>query len=282
MAFDHGVAEHTVEVDGRRVRYYESRAADDDHDVVVLLHGTDGSAESSFWALFPMLATRHRVVALDFIDPEPGTVPRWEQYVDQATAVAGACSGGRPVNVVGYSFGAVVAARAASMRPDLVSSLTLVAGWLRTDAHQRLRNRIWQSLHDEGHPVLAPLSVLLSSSQAYLNGRTPEEIEAAIERIKAGPDRSAKMALNRDVDLTETIGSVVAPTLVIGCRHDQMVPIGHSRMLFGAIENSRLAEVESGHAVVHERPSELYALIDEFVRRPEAHPAGSILEPTHV
>ena len=44
MAFDHGVAEHTVEVDGRRVRYYESRAADDDHDVVVLLHGTDGSA----------------------------------------------------------------------------------------------------------------------------------------------------------------------------------------------------------------------------------------------
>lgn len=282
MAFDRGVTEHTVDVGGQQVRYYTSPATDEQRDVVVLLHGTDGSAESSFWALFPMLATRHRVVALDFVDPEPGSVPRLERYVDQATAVAEACGGGRAVNIVGYSFGAVVAARTASMRPDLVATLTLVAGWLRTDAQQRLRNRIWQALHDDGHPALAPLSVFLSSSPSYINGRTPAELDAAIERVASGPDRSVKMTLNRDVDLTETIDGVVAPTLVIGCLRDQMVPIEHARMLFGAIENSRLAEVDSGHAVVHERPSELYTLIDEFVRRPDGHPAGSILAPTHV
>jgi pimeloyl-ACP methyl ester carboxylesterase len=282
MAFDRGVAEHVVDVGGRRIRYYESRPTDDERDVIVLLHGTDGSAERSFWALFPMLATRHRVVALDFVDPEPGSVPRMDDYVEQAVAVAAACDEGRPVHVVGYSWGAVVAARAASMRPELVSTLTLVAGWLKTDAHQRLRNRIWQSLHDDRHPALAAFSVFVSSSQTYINGRTPDELEAAIERVAGGPDRSVKMALNREVDLTATIEGVVAPTLVVGCLQDQMVPIAHARMLLGAIENSRLAEIDSGHGVVHERPSELYTLIDEFVRHPDAHPAGSILAPTHV
>ncbi|MCJ9712335.1 alpha/beta hydrolase, partial [Bordetella hinzii] len=55
------------------VTYYDSAPGAADAQTIVLLHGTGGSAENNFWALFPMLAMRHRVVALDFVDPEtPG------------------------------------------------------------------------------------------------------------------------------------------------------------------------------------------------------------------
>jgi pimeloyl-ACP methyl ester carboxylesterase len=68
-----------------------------------------------------------------------------------------------------------------------------------------------------------------------------------------------------------------ATTLVIGCTHDQMVPVRHSKALFGAIRDARYTEIASGHAVVFERPAQLVQIIDQFNEAPSRHAAGSIL-----
>lgn len=67
------------------------------------------------------------------------------------------------------------------------------------------------------------------------------------------------------------------PTLVIGCTHDQMVPLRHSKQLFGAIEDSRFAQIPTGHGVVFERPSEVCHHVQQFVDHPTLYPAGTII-----
>ena len=78
-------------------------------------------------------------------------------------------------------------------------------------------------------------------------------------------------------DFIEQAHQISAPTLVVGCTHDQMVPIRHQKALFGAIEDSRFAEIATGHAVVFERPSELTHYVQRFIDAPAEHSAGTII-----
>ncbi|MFT0544945.1 alpha/beta fold hydrolase [Allopusillimonas ginsengisoli] len=280
MAFMENVYSGMASCGDLQVRYYDSDPGNAHAETIVLLHGTGGSAENNFWALFPMLAMRHRVVALDFIDPESAS-PESDHYVDQVLAVVRQAVQEHSVHIVGYSFGAVIGALFAVRHSACVTSLTLVAGWVRTDTQQQLRNAIWRSLYESDHDALAPFSVLMSFSQAFLNTKNEAELEGLIKSIKNGPDRSPKMTFNKSVDITNDLAGIQAPSLVIGCVHDQMVPVRHARMLFGAISNCRYAEIRSGHGIVHERPSELFTMIDMFVQDPNALPAGQVIKNSH-
>ncbi|MGB3290737.1 MAG: alpha/beta hydrolase [Burkholderiaceae bacterium] len=281
MAFMKDTFVGTVPFDTTAITYYDSDPESTDAQTIVLLHGTGGSAENNFWALFPMLAMRHRVLALDFIDPEAGAVDG-DYYLRQVRALVKQAAGRGAVHLVGYSFGAVIAASYAACDDSSLASLTLIAGWAKTDKQQQLRNDVWRSLYESKHEALAGFSVLTSFSQAFLNAKNESELNGLLQAVKNGPDRSVKMTFNRDVDISDSLFDIAVPSLVIGCKHDQMVPIRHSRMLFGAIKDCRYAEINSGHGVVHERPSELFNMIDMFVRDPLALPAGETIENTHV
>ncbi|MGH1565347.1 alpha/beta fold hydrolase [Mumia sp. DW29H23] len=278
MNFLPGVREGVVRGPRARATSYDSTDPDDPRTPVVLLHGTGGTATSHFWALFPMLAEHHRVLALDFTDPAPAdgdADTTW--YVEQVEALVAELSPNRRVAVVGYSFGAVVAAAFAGRRQDLVESLVLVAGWTRTDPQQQLRNEIWSRLHAEGSSALAEFMVFTAYSPAYLLARTAPELAGLVANAGAGRDRAVMMRFNRTVDISEDVAAIAAPTLVVGCTADQMVPPHHARLLFGGIRDARYAEVRSGHAVVHERPAELYHLIDPFLTDPARTTPGDVI-----
>ena len=283
MNFLPTVREGVVRTPGADVTYYDSAGPDDPRTPVVLLHGTGGSAASHFWALFPMLAERHRVIALDFADPgaEVEEQSGVGALAEQVEAVIAELSPRRTVGLVGYSLGAVVAAAVAGRRPDVVDHLVLVAGWLRTDQHQRLRNAVWWKLHEAGS-ALPEFSVFTAYSPTYLLSRTPAELAYIVRRAGTGPDRTAAMRLNRHVDITAEVASIEAPTLVVGCADDQMVPVHHSRLLFGGIRNARYLELRSGHAVVHERPAELFRVVSHFIEQPGRNASGDILVPESV
>jgi len=269
-----------VSINGQSVTYYDSGESTVSGEAVLLLHGTGGSAENNFWALFPMLAMRHRVVALDFIDPDSAD-PDAEHYVQQVLEVIRTLRLSGITHLVGYSFGAVVGAAVAAHHGAFLKSLTLVAGWVKTDIQQQLRNDIWRTLYDENSKALAAFSVFTNFSQAFLNTKNAAEMEGLIKAVLAGPDRSKKMAFNRTVDLTNDLPRIRIPCLVVGCTQDQTAPIRHSRMLFGGIKDCRYAEINTGHGVVHERPSELFAMIDAFVRNAHDMPTGHILKNSH-
>ena len=277
MSLSAGVVEGTLDVGGVAVRWFDSGGGRDGDPTLVLVHGTTGPAEADFWALFPMLAFTRRVVTFDLTLPPESEPLSLDHFVAQVRAVAEHASPGRPVALVGYSLGAVVAAAFAGRCPDLVGSLVLLGGWMRTDRQQLLRNGIWRTLHAEGSAALSELAVFTAYSRQFLASRTPQDYATMLQRAAGRTTSPRIMELNRTIDIGAECAAVEAPTLVVGGRYDQMVPVGHSRELFGAIRDSRYVEIASGHALVQERPAEVFVLVDRFVASPSAAPAGTVL-----
>ncbi|MCP2049532.1 UNVERIFIED_ORG: pimeloyl-ACP methyl ester carboxylesterase [Paenarthrobacter nicotinovorans] len=270
--------EDVLKVDGLDVRYYDNATADN-APPIVLVHGTGGPAENNFWALYPMLAFNRRVITFDFALPEEELT--LDHYVRQTAAVIRTVSAEGPVALVGYSLGAVVAAATAARYPELVDSLVLTAGWMRTDRQQLLRNDIWQDLKREQSDAITNFTLFSNYSGHHLVTRSGPEYDELLERSRRVSYEPQIMALNRTIDIADEIESITAPTLVVGCTLDIVAPIRHSRELFGGIADARYVEIHSGHAVVHERPAELFARIDSFLLDPEAIKAGTILPTLH-
>ncbi|MFD9667987.1 alpha/beta fold hydrolase [Rhodococcus sp. NPDC059968] len=270
-----------LNVRGASVEYYESNApavgaTGDGAAPVVMLHGTGGSAATTFRALFPMLATKYRVIAPSF-DSESADELTLEDLVDQAVAVIQDQAPGVPVTLLGHSLGAVVAAQLAATRPELVENLVLVSGWVRTDPHQLLRNDLWHQLHGIGGPSLGAFMTLCTYSGDFLAARTTQEIETLVVEAADGPDRRAAMRLNRTIDLTETLPSIEAETLVVGCELDFMAPVRQAKQLFGGIKNACYYEIRSGHSVTRERPAELFFVVHDFLRSKPKYLPGTVI-----
>ncbi|MGV9790938.1 alpha/beta fold hydrolase [Streptomyces sp. NPDC003435] len=274
------VIEGSVTVDGVEVRYVDTGDdAKDERAPIVLVHGTGGSTQKHYAYLFPLLAARQRVVSLDLAQPVPaGGILTLDHLEKQVAAVIETVLPDQPVTLVGYSLGAVVATVVAARRTTLVRNLVLVAGWMTTDTQQKLRNRVWHELRAHGSPsALAEYTAFCAFGGPYLARTTLDELAPALAALTPGPFDDMQMALNQRVDISGLVPDVKATTLVVGCTHDQMVPVRHSKALFGAIDDARYTEVECGHAVVFERPAQLVQLIEQFNSNPTNYSAGSIL-----
>lgn len=265
--------------DRSEISFHDTGSPGDGKTPIVLVHGTGGNTETHFRTLFPMLAARHRVIGVDLTVHDGSTV---DDLVAQVLAVVTARAAGTPVHLVGYSLGAVVAAALAGRQPEPVETLTLIAGWITTDQQQRLRNSVWRALADRGGRPLQEFQTLLAHSPQFLRSRSSGDLESMITNRVLRAGTGTEMEINRGVDINSDVARITAPTLVIACTEDQMVPKSHSMMLLGGIQNSRLAEVSSGHAVTIERPAQLFMLIDDFVTHPEAVAPGHTIAPLTV
>lgn len=267
-----------VQVGKRLVRYIEARSdSSSTGPAIVLLHGTGGTALDHFAFLLPMLSRHFRVLALDFepgLSDAPLTV---EDLADQVESVLDEVLGDTPAFVCGYSLGAVVAATVAARRPALVAGLILICGWAKTDLHQQVRNQVWHTLRKEGSAALAEYTVFCAFGAPYLAGRTPAEVSALIAKVAVPDTMDAQMDLNRRVDIEPVLADIEAPTLVLGATFDAMAPVRQSKLLWGAIKDARYAELPTGHAVMVERPAQVYQLVTKFCAAPDAVPAGGVV-----
>ncbi|HEY7530033.1 MAG TPA: alpha/beta hydrolase [Gemmatimonadota bacterium] len=125
------IREHTVEIDGLRLRYAEG---DDAGPPLVLLHGALLGWEE-FLPLLPELAPRWRVLAPDFSGH--GGSARRERYTFGAwleeTAGFLASRVGAPAVIAGHSLGGFVGMGLASRYPDRVAGLALLDSFINLD-----------------------------------------------------------------------------------------------------------------------------------------------------
>jgi pimeloyl-ACP methyl ester carboxylesterase len=270
------VAEGEISVDGATVHYFDSIEPRGTRNPIVLIHGTTGSTAVHFGFLFPMLATRQRVVSIDL--GQPSGALTIDSFRRQIEAIIEHVLPAQKVTLLGYSLGAVVAATVAASRPETIENLILVAGWAKTDSQQILRNNLWNTLYSSGdNDALAQFTVFCAFGNPFVGARTLDELASAINAVNVTEFGVAQMQVNRDVDIIDRLDKITANTLVIGCEFDHMVPNRHSKFLFGAIENARYTEIPSGHAVVFERPAELHKHIDNFAADPKRYAVGSII-----
>lgn len=242
--------------------------------VLVLVHGTGSSGAELTWSrTAPLFAGDRTVITPDLSgagrttdDGGPLTV---EGLARQVIAVVEAAAGG-PVDLLGFSMGASVAAAVAALRPDLVRRLILVAGWAHTGGDEYLRNlfTLWQRLGEVDAAAFGRSVAMTGFSRGFLNSIGREEVEALIPNMPATAGTLRHVDLDLRVDIRGLLPLIRTETLVIGCLQDATVPVENSRALHAAMANSTYAEIDAGHVVFFEKEAEFVQRVSDFVRAP--------------
>jgi pimeloyl-ACP methyl ester carboxylesterase len=224
---------------------------------VLLLHGGFGTNEDFAGQTFD-LARYFRVVA--FERPGHGHSPDTHELFSfdvmskEAIGVVEKLGLG-PVNLAGWSDGAVVAFLVAISRPDLVRRIVSVGGLFNAKS-------------------LPPRDV------AWLQGATPESfrkaepsIVARYERLSPdGPDhfpvvftKTIRMWLNEPNISKEDLVRIVAPTLIMAGDRDATTH-EHTLELFRSIKNAELCIIPgASHFLLSEKPEMANRVILDFL-----------------
>jgi pimeloyl-ACP methyl ester carboxylesterase len=256
----------TVKADGALVHYSTQGTGPG----LALVAGTGLPAELNYGHLAPLFTDHRTVILPEYAGSGATTEPAGpltvELLAEQVLAAVSDAADG-PVDLVGYSLGAVIAAAAAALRPDLVRRLVLVAGWPDPDdARQRLGFELWERLADGDHDVFTRFLQLICFSPGFLSAIGHEGVA---QLIAGAPPITEGMRRHIDLDgradLRGLLPKITAPTLVIGLTRDQVVPVERARALPEAITGAVFAEIDSGHLVVFEQPEALVAAIRDFL-----------------
>jgi len=240
---------------------------------VLLAHGT-GSAKEGWTPLTEALCDRFTTVAVDLsgsgATTDPGGVPDADLFTAQLIGVADAVGLDR-FHVVGQSMGAVVAAVLAARHPARVRSATLVSGWVTTDARAHVLFDYWTRLL-RADPALWARSVLVDAmSEEFFRDKSVVELrEFAATLASAVPPGTARQcAFDQDVDIDAQLRAVRCPSLVVGCTHDRMIPVGHQREMARLIPGADYIELAAGHGLPFEHPALFIRTIADFL---DTHP----------
>jgi pimeloyl-ACP methyl ester carboxylesterase len=141
-------------------------------------------------------------------------------------------------DLVGTSFGAVVAARWAADHPDRVRRLTLYGGWLdgAAVADPEVRKHVLGLVEQHwglGSDVLADI---------FAPDADPSVRSAFVryQREAATPELARDMlATTYGVDITEAAGRIRAPSLVLHRDRDRAAPVAQGRALADAIPGAQ-------------------------------------------
>ena len=236
---------------------------------VVLVHA--GVADHRMWdGVVPGLAERHTVILPDLSGSDPavddGAPLTVEMLTEQLAAVISATGLG-PVDVVGHSLGAVVAVSLAATHPDLVDRLIPLAGWTG-EGDEYVRHTMEQFLALAELPeAFARYAMLTAYSRRYLNAIGAEATDELARGFIPTPGRIRQFELNTRTTVAGLLPRITAPTLVIGCTQDVLVPVENSRRLHAGIQGSGYAELDCGHVARVEKAGELVELVEGFLGR---------------
>lgn len=233
---------------------------------LVLVHGTNRGS-GSWEAVAGAFADVRTVVLPDLSGSDAarddGGELTVELLADQVAAVIEDLGRG-PADVVGHSLGATVAAALAARRPELVRRLVPAAPLAAADAYMRNLLTIWSRL--AGDPEgFARFAMMVAFSRAHVEDLTPEARDELALAYKPRPGRLRQLELDRRLDVRGLLGRIAAPTLVIGCGQDALVPAPAARAFAAAVPGARYVEVDCGHIVMGERPEEFVGLVRAFL-----------------
>ncbi|MEU3448088.1 alpha/beta hydrolase [Streptomyces thermolilacinus] len=254
-----------VDVDGIPVGYFVEGEGPD----VVLVHGVNGNPETAFSRLLETLTKNHTVIVPGHsgssITPLPEGELGIELLVSQVLGVVRAAARG-PVDIIGFSSGAAVAAVTAATEPQAVRRL-IVGGAFANHTHPwlRLLTRTWLRLADADTGTFADFGLLNAFSDGYLDSLQAHERLALRAGLSPSPGMLAMLKFILELDISDHLPRITAPALVIGAKQDHLVPIRYARQFQEAIPDSKLVEIDSGHVMARERPEELLRIIEEFL-----------------
>ena len=182
--------------------------------------------------------------------------------------------------LLGISQGAVTAIAHAARFPERVSKLVLLGGFARgrskrTSEKDAELGKAFVAIMREGWGD-ENSALLRIFSSAYLPGASPEQIKwfAHFQRLSSSAETAIRLrnAVD-DVDLSDLLPTVSAPTLVLHSRRDNVVPFDEGRSVAASIPNAKFVSLETeNHIPIPGEPAWpiLLEAMEGFLSEPDA------------
>lgn len=241
---------------------------DGEGPAIILLHGL-GATSNTFQPLMPALKGR-RVVRPDLPgagrSPTPGGTLDVRSIVD-AVLRASADLGIEEADLVGHSFGSLVAQHVARARPSLARTLTLFGPIIEPAdaARERLRSRA-RLAREEGMAAVAD-----QVAAAGLASGSDESNSAAVAFVRESHMRQDAEGFARSCEALAgasraDAGALKMPVLVVTGEEDAVGPPSVAHQLADEAERGKAVVLPGcGHWTPVEKPAECRRLIAEFV-----------------
>ncbi len=195
-----------------------------------------------------------------------------ERWVADMEDVVTAAELREPFSLLGISQGAAICVAYAVKHPERVSKLVLYGGYARGPFRRGDPDRasFYQAMIDlvrlewgSDNPTFR---------QVFTSRFIPEGTESQIDwyndlcRKTLTPEIAARLLESRAmIDVTELLGEVRAPTLVLHARGDAVVPIAEGHILAGGIPGAQFVELDSKNHILLENESAWERFCDEVL-----------------
>lgn len=232
----------------------------------LLLHGIGGNA-ATFGELGDLLADRGvHAVAWDAPGYGRSSDPRVDvDLVDRLVSAIIARRWG-PVDIVGTSWGGVIATVLAHRRPGLVRSLAL-ADSTRGSGTTAPKAAAMRARVDE-LAAIGPEQFAARRAARLVSPTADDEVAVQVRRQMARvrvPGYRAAAEFMASTDTEQILPSILVPTLVLVGEHDVVTGVDESRLLSERIPGAELTIIpRAGHAAVSERPGPVADAITDF------------------
>ncbi len=253
-----------MDLPGRGTTFVRDSGGPAHAPVLVLLHGWAVTADLNWFAAYPALAERYRVITIDHrghgrgIRP-PGGQVRLSDCADDVAALLEHVRIERAI-AVGYSMGGAIAQLLWRRHRAKVSGLVLcsTARHFQGGPLSDLWYRSYTPLAQLANVASGPAEALVRKRVERRVASDPRGEWMRSELVRADP--AALLTSMRSVGRIRSnpwIGEVDVPTAVIVTTRDRTVPARNQRQLAGAIADSVTFEVDGPHDAIVTR-SEAY------------------------
>jgi pimeloyl-ACP methyl ester carboxylesterase len=273
-----GLAQHQIRVDGLQFAYLEGGKG----DVLVLLHGFGANKDN--WVRISRHLTPHfRVIAPDLIGFGESDLAPDNDYSMRAQVIRVRqfvrTLGIQGLHLGGSSMGGYIAGAYASLYPDEIHSLLLIApGGVAAAAPSEMIRRIAEG---QSVPLLVAdmadyerLLDFVFYNRPFIPG--PVKRTLAAEAIARRPHYLAiwhQLLGSRDTPpLEDRVRGLTVPTLVVWGARDRVLHVSGAEILSAAMPKARATVLDAiGHLPMIEKPEETARVYLDF-RRQGANP----------
>ncbi len=272
---------------------------------LALLHHANGFCAATWGLLAKGLRSHYRVVAMDArghgdsSSPPPGDAYVWIEFVHDLVSLVErlvAEEGGEPVSfAMGNSFGGLVSAYAAALRPELfrrvamLDPVILPPPWLLEELAARMPGAGPDAFTSRGNPLAAmararkqiwPSREVAKNAWAgkeMFENWAPEALELYVqEGLADRSDGQVELKCRAEVeasvfdsagilDLFQVADRIAAPTLLLRAGRGRF-PISVFQALAARMRDAQVLELDADHLMPMHNPPELAEVLLEFAR----------------
>lgn len=231
-------------------------------DHLVLVPGIDGTGLLFYRQIpalerqFAITTTRHRDDARSMED----LVEHLDRQIERAAA-------GRPVTLLGESFGGALTLSYALAHPERVERVVI----LNSFAHFGSQARLWLGYHLLRATPWGMMRIVrqLNASRMHSPQTERDEIRRFHELMRATTREGylSRMRILRDYDIREQLPSLRVPALFLAADRDTLVPsVEQARLMSGLIPAATLRILEGhAHSCLIAPDLDLAGILDEWL-----------------